>query len=52
MSKKTFTSVLRHIVFHVPAQFFSGNPGYFPIARRLKNISNKFVTRFQKYQPA
>ena len=22
----------------MPAEFFSGNPGYFPIARRLKNL--------------
>ena len=44
---KKFTAVLRHM----PAQFFSGNPGYFPIARRLKNIWNKLVTRFRKYQP-
>ena len=35
MSKKTFTAVLHHIVFHVPAQFFSGNPGFFPIAHKL-----------------
>ena len=31
MSKKTLTAV----VFHVPAQFFSGNPGFFPIAHQL-----------------
>ena len=32
--------------------FFPGNPGYFPIAHQLKNIWNKLVDRFRKYQPA
>ena len=46
MSKKTFTSVLRHIPFHVPAQFFSGNAGYIP---RLKDFrpSDKFDNPYQ-----
>ena len=39
MRKNTFTAVLRHTAYHVPAKFFfPGNPGYSPIARRLKNL--------------